>query len=327
MLLGEACPSPGNLVADGRGQFRGHSLSRSEFTFMFIQTMAHDDDARMKFLPGRQVLSKGSVAFEDAEEGRKKSPLAARLFDIPGVKEIELGEDYVTVTKVDDSIQKILWIQLKPMVLAAIMDHYMSGLPVLLGEEKAATASYSDEEQKIVDNIIDLVESRVQPQLQEDGGSVVFKSYDPGNGMVILEMDSSGLSTPAFGTQIKIENTLKHFVPEIARVKFERMAPPEEATGIERPGLLTEEANQIRVLLETRINPAIAAHGGYITLIDIQDSTAYVEMAGGCQGCGMADATLKQGIEVEIKAAVPVIERVLDVTDHAGGTNPYYIGY
>ena len=80
-------------------------------------------------------------------------------------------------------------------------------------------------------------------------------------------------------------------------------------------------------MLETRINPAIAAHGGYITLIDIQEHIAYVEMSGGCQGCGMADATLKQGVEVEIKTAVPAIERVLDVTDHAGGTNPYYIGY
>ncbi|PHQ66169.1 MAG: hypothetical protein COB93_12295 [Sneathiella sp.] len=81
------------------------------------------------------------------------------------------------------------------------------------------------------------------------------------------------------------------------------------------------------LIIETRINPAIAAHGGYISLIDIQDETAYVEMAGGCQGCGMADATLKQGVEVEIKSAVPSIERVLDVTDHAGGTNPYYVGY
>ncbi len=76
-----------------------------------------------------------------------------------------------------------------------------------------------------------------------------------------------------------------------------------------------------------RINPAIASDGGYISLIDIQGDTAYVEMAGGCQGCGMADATLKQGVEVEIKNAVPSIEAVLDVTDHAGGANPYYVGY
>ncbi|WP_339631526.1 NifU family protein [uncultured Sneathiella sp.] len=294
---------------------------------MFIQTLPHEDDARMKFLPGRQVLASGSIVFEDEKDGRARSPLAARLFDIPGVSSVELGEDYVTIVKMPDEEQKTLWIQLKPMVLAAIMDHYMSGMPVLIGEEKAASASYSEKDQKIVDAIVDLVETRVRPQLLDDGGDVAFKSYDPADGVVVLEMDSSGLSTPAFGTQIKIENTVKHFIPEIQRVRFERMVDEEAENTTDRPGLQSDEAEQIRVLLETRINPAIAAHGGYITLIDIQDQTAYVEMAGGCQGCGMADATLKQGVEVEIKTAVPMIERVLDVTDHAGGTNPYYVGY
>ncbi|MCC3304389.1 NifU family protein [Sneathiella sp. HT1-7] len=294
---------------------------------MFIQTLPHENEDRMKFLPGRQVLAEGSVLFENEEEGRKQSPLAARLFDIPGVRSVELGEDYVTIVKRTDEEHKTLWIQLKPMVLAAIMDHYMSGMPVLNGEPQLASASYSEKEQKIVDSIIELIETRVQPQLQEDGGDVGFKSYDPADGVVVLAMDSTGLSTPAFGTQIKIENTLKHFVPEIHRVRFERMVEEETEVASDRPGLQSDEAEQIRVLLETRINPAIAAHGGYITLIDIKDNTAFVEMAGGCQGCGMADATLKQGVEVEIKSAVPVIERVLDVTDHAGGANPYYVGY
>lgn len=294
---------------------------------MFIQTLPHENEDRMKFLPGRQVLAEGSVLFENEKEGREQSPLAARLFDIPGVRSVELGEDYVTIVKRTDEENKTLWIQLKPMVLAAIMDHYMSGMPVLNGQTQLASASYSEKEQKIVDSIIELIETRVQPQLQEDGGDVGFKSYDPADGVVVLEMDSSGLSTPAFGTQIKIENTLKHFVPEIHRVRFERMVEEETEVASDRPGLQSDEAEQIRVLLETRINPAIAAHGGYITLIDIKDRTAFVEMAGGCQGCGMADATLKQGVEVEIKSAVPVIERVLDVTDHAGGANPYYVGY
>jgi Fe-S cluster biogenesis protein NfuA len=281
----------------------------------------------MKFLPGRQVLAEGSILFQDEKEGRESSPLAARLFDIPGVQSVELGEDYVTIIKKTDAEHKTLWIQLKPMVLAAIMDHYMSGMPVLNGEPKQATASYSKEEQKIVDSIVELIDTRVQPQLRDDGGDVAFKSFDPTDGVVVLEMDSTGLSTPAFGTQIKIENTLKHFVPEIHRVRFERMVDEEVLEASDRPGLQTEEAEQIRALLETRINPAIAAHGGYISLIDVKDNIAFVEMAGGCQGCGMADATLKQGVEVEIKSNVPVIERVLDVTDHAGGTNPYYVGY
>ncbi|MBO6825467.1 MAG: NifU family protein [Sneathiella sp.] len=296
---------------------------------MFIQTLPLKDEDRMQFLPGRQVMQSGSISFENEEAAKGRSPLAERLFAIPGVAGVELGEDQITITKVAASEKGAMWIQLKPMVLAAIMDHYMTGMPVMNGpvEVPASEANYTEAERKIVDSVKELVEERIRAQIQEDGGDVAFKAYDPEDGTIILEMDSSGLSTPAFGTQIKIENTLKHFVPEVSRVRFERMVDESADDGEDRPGLKTPEAETIKILLETRINPAIAAHGGYINLIDIQKDIAYVEMAGGCQGCGMADATLKQGVEVEIKRAVPAISQVLDVTDHAGGTNPYYTGY
>jgi Fe/S biogenesis protein NfuA len=83
-------------------------------------------------------------------------------------------------------------------------------------------------------------------------------------------------------------------------------------------------AQTIQELLDTQINPAVARHGGFVQLMDVQDDTVYVLLGGGCQGCGMVDVTLKQGIEVLIKEALPDIERVVDTTDHAGGTNPYY---
>ncbi len=83
-------------------------------------------------------------------------------------------------------------------------------------------------------------------------------------------------------------------------------------------------AQMIQDLLDTQINPAVARHGGFVQLMDVQGDTAYVLLGGGCQGCGMVDVTLKQGIEVLIKEALPDIERVVDTTDHAGGTNPYY---
>lgn len=92
----------------------------------------------------------------------------------------------------------------------------------------------------------------------------------------------------------------------------------------EDPKLEGPLAEAVQKVIEERINPAIAAHGGWVTLIDIQESTAYVRLGGGCQGCGMVDVTLKQGIEVMIKEHVPEIEQVLDTTDHASGTNPYY---
>jgi Fe/S biogenesis protein NfuA len=82
--------------------------------------------------------------------------------------------------------------------------------------------------------------------------------------------------------------------------------------------------DKVQELLDTGINPAVAGHGGYIELIDVKDSTVYLRMSGGCQGCGAADVTLKAGIERMIFEEIPEVTEVLDTTDHATGTNPYY---
>ncbi|MBI4572616.1 MAG: iron-sulfur cluster assembly accessory protein [candidate division NC10 bacterium] len=83
-------------------------------------------------------------------------------------------------------------------------------------------------------------------------------------------------------------------------------------------------ARAVQEVIDTRINPGVASHGGFITLLDVKEDVAYIALGGGCQGCGMADVTLKQGIEVMIREAVPEIRQVVDTTDHAGGTNPYF---
>ncbi len=80
----------------------------------------------------------------------------------------------------------------------------------------------------------------------------------------------------------------------------------------------------VQTVIDEKINPGVAGHGGYVTLLDVKGDTAYISLGGGCQGCGMAAVTLKQGIEVMIKEGVPAIRDVVDTTDHAGGTNPYY---
>jgi Fe/S biogenesis protein NfuA len=90
------------------------------------------------------------------------------------------------------------------------------------------------------------------------------------------------------------------------------------------PSLSGPVAQRVQAVLDEKINPGVASHGGHVTLIDIKDGVAYIQLGGGCQGCGMADVTLKQGIEVMIKEAAPEIQEVLDVTDHASGRNPYY---
>ena len=81
---------------------------------------------------------------------------------------------------------------------------------------------------------------------------------------------------------------------------------------------------RVQEVLDTRINPSVAAHGGHVGLIAVQGNTIFLKLGGGCQGCGQADVTLKQGIEVEIHAAVPEVGDILDTTDHAAGRNPYY---
>jgi Fe/S biogenesis protein NfuA len=99
----------------------------------------------------------------------------------------------------------------------------------------------------------------------------------------------------------------------------------ESGFKIDNPNLWPDpKAKAVQKVIDTQINPAVAGHGGHVTLLDVKDDTAYIALGGGCQGCGMADVTLKHGIEVMIKESVPEIRQIIDTTDHAGGTNPYY---
>jgi Fe/S biogenesis protein NfuA len=101
--------------------------------------------------------------------------------------------------------------------------------------------------------------------------------------------------------------------------------PPSPAVGVHPPADLSGDvAQRIIQVLDEQINPAIAAHGGVAELVAVEDSTAYLRLGGGCVGCGMVSVTLRQGIEVALREAVPAVTRIIDVTDHASGENPYY---
>ncbi len=108
--------------------------------------------------------------------------------------------------------------------------------------------------------------------------------------------------------------------------RFENPNPPPSPTipSGARTDLTGTTADRIRRLLETEINPAVAAHGGRVELAGVEDGVAYLSFGGGCHGCGLVDVTLKQGIETRLKELLPEIERVVDTTDHAAGTNPFY---
>jgi len=109
------------------------------------------------------------------------------------------------------------------------------------------------------------------------------------------------------------------FKVENPKVIASKSTMPDTPADLDSP-----EAKAVQNVLDTEINPGVASHGGFISLVDVKDSIAYIRLGGGCQGCGMADVTLKQGVVVAIQKAVPEITQVLDVTDHAGGSNPYY---
>ncbi len=283
---------------------------------MFIQTEAMPDPARMKFFPGETVLTAGSAEFLD-EEAAERSPLATRLFEIDGVEGVMLYTEFVTVTKEEG----FDWQLMKPMILGAIMDHYTAGDAMIhnaseteidtdLEEKLAAFLVERDEDREAIDQIKELMESRVAPAAEQMGGSVTYKGFVDG----VIYVEFVG---PTSGLAGGMTNIFGHYVPEVRAVKDYRDAIP-------KPGLDSDDGRAILAVLDERINPSIASHGGHISLIDVKNDTVYVRLEGGCQGCGMADVTLKQGVEVEIKSVVPSIIAVLDVTDHAEGSNPYY---
>ena len=188
-------------------------------------------------------------------------------------------------------------------------DHFVAGDPVLLDGANGADETEVDDDE-ISAQLRELIDTRIRPTAQQSGGDVSFRGFE--NGVVMLEMEGG-----AFSLLDGIANMLRHYVPEVRDVVDYRDAMP-------KPGLETPEGEAILRILDEQVNPAVASHGGHISLVDVQDSTAYIRLEGGCQGCGMADVTLKQGVETAIMREVPAITSVLDVTDHAGGDNPYF---
>src|SRR5215469_6045618 len=158
---------------------------------MFIQTEQTPNPATLKFLPGRQVMSSGTANFTSAEAAGRRSPLAERLFALSEVTGVFLGADFVTVTKSGESD----WRQLKPAVLAAVMEHFTAGRPVILAEAGVAANAVEDEEDdEVVAQIKELLETRVRPAVAMDGGDIIFHDFE--DGVVYLHMQGSCSGCP-----------------------------------------------------------------------------------------------------------------------------------
>lgn len=185
---------------------------------MFIQTEATPNPATLKFLPGRTVMPEGTLDMRDASLA-EKSPLAQKLFRIDGVSGVFFGYDFVTVTK-----QQGEWQHLKPAILGAIMEHFMSGQPIVLPEH-AGLATEDEQEffdpadTKTVETIKDLLESRIRPAVAGDGGDITFRGFK--DGIVYLAMKGSCSGCPSSTATLKhgIQNLLKHFLPDVREVQ------------------------------------------------------------------------------------------------------------
>ena len=182
---------------------------------MFIQTEATPNPATLKFLPGRAVLEAGTLDMP-TPEAAAQSPLAQKLFDLPNVGGVFFGADFISVTKTGGD-----WQQIKPAVLGAIMEHYMSGAPLVAAEAQAAASDefFDAADEETVTLIKDLIETRVRPAVASDGGDITFKGFK--EGIVYLQMQGACSGCPSSTATLRhgIQNLLKHFVPEVQEVR------------------------------------------------------------------------------------------------------------
>jgi len=183
---------------------------------MFIQTEATPNPATLKFLPGRAVLDGGTLELRGKDEAAQ-SPLAERLFDIAGVSGVFFGSDFIAVTK--DAGE---WQQLKPMILGAIMEHFMSGAPLLAAGnagESDADEFFDAADGETVATIKELIETRVRPAVANDGGDITFRGFK--DGVVYLNMKGACSGCPSSTATLRhgIQNLLRHFIPDVTEVR------------------------------------------------------------------------------------------------------------
>lgn len=182
---------------------------------MFIQTESTPNPATLKFLPGQTVLETGTADFPTADTA-DKSPLAARIFRVNGVTGVFFGTDFVTVTKAEENE----WDHIKPAILGSIMEHFQSGQPTLVGEAAdAGHAAHDGPDSGIVDQIKELLDTRVRPAVAQDGGDITFHGFD--RGIVYLHMQGACAGCPSSTLTLKmgIENLLRHYIPEVVEVR------------------------------------------------------------------------------------------------------------
>jgi Fe-S cluster biogenesis protein NfuA len=188
---------------------------------MFIQTEDTPNPLTLKLVPGREVSPEGAWEFRSAAEAAR-SPLAEALFDIDGVTSVFFAPDYLTVTKAFG----VDWKTIRAPILAAVMDFYQSGQPLYSAggaSEDAGHAGgdYDADAAAIVEEIKDLLDTRIRPAVAQDGGDITFSRFEPDTGVVWLHMRGACAGCPSSAMTLKagVENMLRHYVPEVTAVE------------------------------------------------------------------------------------------------------------
>lgn len=189
---------------------------------MFIETETTPNPATLKFLPGEQVMAAGTREFTN-EEDAAASPLAEALFSLGDVTGVFYGRDFISVT----AGPGVDWGQLKPQVVAMLLDHFVSGAPVFVTVEGNGIAVPAEDEDfgddpadaDIVEQIKELIETRVRPAVANDGGDIIYRGFR--EGVVYLTMQGACSGCPSSSATLKqgIEGLLKHYVPEVTEVR------------------------------------------------------------------------------------------------------------
>ncbi len=189
---------------------------------MFIQTEPTPNPDTIKFLPGREVAGASGPFDFPTPESAASSPLAQAIFGVDDVERVFLGADFVSISKTEEAD----WAHVKPMALAAIMDHFVAGLPVLTDASAAQGTPaddtvYEGEAAEIVEEIKELIDTRVRPAVAQDGGDIVFDRFEPDSGVVHLHMRGACAGCPSSTYTLKqgIENMLRAYVPEVTAVE------------------------------------------------------------------------------------------------------------
>jgi len=194
---------------------------------MFIQTASTPNPESIKFLPGRAVLepvdnisgdgiTNGFYATRSDKEDISRSPLSKRLFGIDGIKSVYLGADFISITKFAEAN----WTSVRTLVYAAIMDHYQSGKPAVSTTPEITDTTILEDDDEIVAMIKELLETRIRPAVQEDGGDIRYVGFDEDSGIVQVQLAGSCVGCPSSSVTLKngVENMLMHYIPEVTGV-------------------------------------------------------------------------------------------------------------